>query len=116
MPFSHILRNYKLDTAAKLLEQTEQNLNSICDAIGYKDSTQFIRSFKNALARPLPNTEYGYQSPFNMYVRLLFYQLIAYQVVCVSDKSVEPWAPDCKCGGLVNQRKFHTNIVTRSDF
>ncbi|MGI6040304.1 MAG: helix-turn-helix domain-containing protein [Eubacteriales bacterium] len=56
MPFSHILRNYKLDTAAKLLEQTEQNLNSICDAIGYKDSTQFIRSFKNALARPLPNT------------------------------------------------------------
>lgn len=45
-PFSHILREFKLHRAAELLQQTDLKLNDICDAIGYKDTTQFIRGFK----------------------------------------------------------------------
>jgi AraC-like DNA-binding protein/mannose-6-phosphate isomerase-like protein (cupin superfamily) len=44
--FSLILRNYRLDMAEKLLCDTNMKLNDICDTIGYKDTPQFIRSFK----------------------------------------------------------------------
>lgn len=44
--FSQILRNFRLGRAVTLLEETNLKLNDICDAIGYKDTTQFIRSFK----------------------------------------------------------------------
>ena len=44
--FSALLRSYKLQRAAELLLSTDKNLNLICDEIGYSDTTQFIRSFK----------------------------------------------------------------------
>lgn len=44
--FSQLIRMYKLQHAARLLEETSLKLDEICEAIGYKDSTQFIRTFK----------------------------------------------------------------------
>ncbi|MBQ2666992.1 MAG: helix-turn-helix domain-containing protein, partial [Clostridia bacterium] len=38
--------NFKLDRAQKLLQTTDMKLDDICDAIGYSDTTQFIRDFK----------------------------------------------------------------------
>ncbi len=46
--FVEILRDFRLKHAARLLEETAMPLNDICDAIGYKDSSQFIRNFKDA--------------------------------------------------------------------
>lgn len=45
--FSQLVRTYKLQNAARLLEETSFKLDKICEAVGYKDSTQFIRTFKN---------------------------------------------------------------------
>lgn len=44
--FSDVLRDYRLRMAEKYLCDTDMKLNDICDAIGYKDTTQFIRAFK----------------------------------------------------------------------
>lgn len=44
--FTKILREFKLKQAKKLLQTTDQRLNEICDTIGYADTTQFIRDFK----------------------------------------------------------------------
>ncbi len=44
--FSAMLKEYKLRQAARLLVETGRKLNDICDEVGYKDTTQFIRSFK----------------------------------------------------------------------
>ena len=44
--FTKILREFKLKQAKKLLQTTDQKLNEICDSIGYSDTTQFIRDFK----------------------------------------------------------------------
>lgn len=44
--FSEILRNFKLNRAEELLQGTNMKLNDICEAIGYSDTTQFIRDFK----------------------------------------------------------------------
>ncbi len=44
--FSTLIKEYKLRQAARLLLETNRKLNDICDEVGYKDTTQFIRSFK----------------------------------------------------------------------
>ena len=44
--FSSLLRNFRLKKAATLLKETDMKLNDICDAVGYKDTSQFIRNFK----------------------------------------------------------------------
>lgn len=44
--FSGILKEYKLKQAAKLLSERRYKLSEICEKVGYKDTTQFIRSFK----------------------------------------------------------------------
>ena len=44
--FTQILRDFKLKQAKKLLQTTDKKLNEICDTIGYSDTTQFIRDFK----------------------------------------------------------------------
>ncbi len=44
--FSALLKEFKLRQAARLLVETNRKLNDICDEVGYKDTTQFIRSFK----------------------------------------------------------------------
>lgn len=44
--FSQILSAFKMEQAASLLQTTDLKLNDICDSIGYKDTTQFIRDFK----------------------------------------------------------------------
>lgn len=44
--FTQILREFKLKQAKKLLQTTDKKLNEICDSIGYADTTQFIRDFK----------------------------------------------------------------------
>ena len=44
--FTKILREFKLKQAKKLLQTTDKKLNEICDYIGYSDTTQFIRDFK----------------------------------------------------------------------
>ena len=49
--FTQILREFKLKQAKKLLQTTDKKLNEICDSIGYADTTQFIRDFKQ---------QYGY--------------------------------------------------------
>jgi AraC-like DNA-binding protein/mannose-6-phosphate isomerase-like protein (cupin superfamily) len=46
MPFSKILRTYRLSVGERLLRETDHKLNAICDEIGYKDPEQFIRAFK----------------------------------------------------------------------
>lgn len=43
---SQTLKEFKLRQAARLLTDTQLQLNEICDAIGYQDSSQFIHSFK----------------------------------------------------------------------
>lgn len=44
--FSTIMREYRLDRAQKLLQETDLKLEDICESIGYSDTTQFIRDFK----------------------------------------------------------------------
>ena len=44
--FSSLLKEFKLRQAAKLLTETKMALNEICDEVGYKDTTQFIKNFK----------------------------------------------------------------------
>lgn len=44
--FTQVLRRYKMERAEELLRTTNLKLNDICDAVGYKDTTQFIRNFK----------------------------------------------------------------------
>lgn len=44
--FTTILSNFKMEQASSLLQKTNLKLNVICDSIGYKDTTQFIRDFK----------------------------------------------------------------------
>lgn len=46
LPFSAILKEFKLRQAAKLLSERKWKLEDVCEEIGYKDVTQFIRSFK----------------------------------------------------------------------
>jgi len=46
--FFDILKEYKLRQAAKLLSIRDRcRLNEICEEIGYKDTTQFIRCFQD---------------------------------------------------------------------
>ena len=58
--FTQILRNYKLKQAKKMLQTTDQKLNEICDTIGYSDTTQFIRDFKQQYG----NTPAKYRKAF----------------------------------------------------
>ena len=58
--FTQILRDFKLKQAKKLLQTTDQKLNEICDAIGYSDTTQFIRDFKQQYG----NTPAKYRKAF----------------------------------------------------
>lgn len=44
--FSTILSSFKIEQATSLLQTTNLKLNDICESIGYKDTTQFIRDFK----------------------------------------------------------------------
>lgn len=44
--FTELIKTYKLHRATELLLQTDMKLDLICDEIGYKDSAQFIRTFK----------------------------------------------------------------------
>ncbi len=44
--FSEVLKDYKLRKAAELLSDTRMSLENVCAEIGYRDVTQFIRSFK----------------------------------------------------------------------
>lgn len=46
--FSELLKSYKLQRAADLLKQTSLRLDLVCDEVGYKNTAQFIRSFKEA--------------------------------------------------------------------
>ena len=49
--FTQILRDFKLKQAKKLLQTTDKKLNEICDTIGYSDTTQFIRDFKQQYSK-----------------------------------------------------------------
>lgn len=44
--FSETVRDFKLKKAGELLKSTDWKLGQICDSIGYRDTRQFIRSFK----------------------------------------------------------------------
>ncbi len=44
--FSETVKDFKLRKAAELLKTKNWKLDQICEEIGYKDSRQFIRSFK----------------------------------------------------------------------
>lgn len=44
--FSRILSAFKMEQAIRLLQKTDLKLNDICESVGYKDTTQFIRDFK----------------------------------------------------------------------
>ena len=44
--FSEHLKGYRLEVAAHLLRTTDRKLDFICEEVGYKDTAQFIRSFK----------------------------------------------------------------------
>lgn len=46
--FSEHIKNYKLQRGAELLLSTNKKLEQICEQIGYMDTAQFIRSFKEA--------------------------------------------------------------------
>lgn len=58
--FTQILRDFKLKQAKKLLQTTDKKLNEICDTIGYSDTTQFIRDFKQQYG----NTPAKYRKAF----------------------------------------------------
>ena len=58
--FTQILRDFKLKQAKKLLQTTDKKLNEICDDIGYSDTTQFIRDFKQQYG----NTPAKYRKAF----------------------------------------------------
>lgn len=60
LTFTQILREFKLKQAKKLLQTTDQKLNEICDSIGYSDTTQFIRDFKQQYG----NTPAKYRKAF----------------------------------------------------
>lgn len=44
--FSELIKSYKLQRAAELLKQSSMKLDLVCDEVGYKNTAQFIRSFK----------------------------------------------------------------------
>jgi len=46
--YSELLRSYKLQKAAEFLRTTNWKLDRICGEVGYQDTSQFIRSFKEA--------------------------------------------------------------------
>lgn len=58
--FTKILRKFKLEQAKKLLQTTDKRLNEICDTVGYSDTTQFIRDFKQQYG----NTPAKYRKAF----------------------------------------------------
>lgn len=60
LTLTQILREFKLKQAKKLLQSTDQKLNEICDTIGYSDTTQFIRDFKQQYG----NTPAKYRKAF----------------------------------------------------
>lgn len=46
--FSQLVRRCRMRRAAELLTSTRLNLDGICEAVGYQDTTQFVRSFKKS--------------------------------------------------------------------
>ncbi|NLP47567.1 MAG: AraC family transcriptional regulator [Clostridiales bacterium] len=44
--FSYILRNLRMQKASELLLETDLKLDLVCEKIGYSDTTQFIKNFK----------------------------------------------------------------------
>ena len=44
--FSEIIREYRLEQAARLLRETKKKLYDVCVEVGYNDTTQFIHNFK----------------------------------------------------------------------
>lgn len=45
--FSSIMRRIKMENAAALLTDTNMKVEQICDSVGYSDTTQFIKTFKD---------------------------------------------------------------------
>lgn len=46
LTFSTILRQIRMEHAARLLTATDMKVEQICENVGYQDTTQFIKSFK----------------------------------------------------------------------
>lgn len=44
--FTEILRSIKMQHAHEMLLNTKMKIDDICEAVGYRDTTQFIRTFK----------------------------------------------------------------------
>lgn len=44
--FSYILRFLRMERAADYLQNTDMKIDEICEAVGYCDTTQFIKTFK----------------------------------------------------------------------
>lgn len=44
--FSSIMQRIKMEHAARLLNETTMKVEQICENVGYKDTTQFIKTFK----------------------------------------------------------------------
>lgn len=44
--FTQLLRDYRLQKAAEILKIKNDNLDDVCEAVGYQNTAQFIRSFK----------------------------------------------------------------------
>lgn len=44
--FSELIRDYRLTMAAEMLAGSRQNLDYISDAVGYRDTSQFIKAFR----------------------------------------------------------------------
>ena len=60
LPLLAVPVSFKLKQADKLLQTTDKKLNEICDIIGYSDTTQFIRDFKQRYG----NTPAKYRKAF----------------------------------------------------
>lgn len=44
--FAYFLRHFRMERAADLLQRTDMKIEQICEAVGYCDTTQFIKTFK----------------------------------------------------------------------
>lgn len=47
MSFSEILRGIRMQNACMLLRDHNRKVDDVCELVGYKDTTQFIRTFKS---------------------------------------------------------------------
>ena len=61
--FSGLLKEFKLKQAARYLAETDFAMNEICGTIGYKDSSQFIRSFRQRFGMTPMNYRKAHKDP-----------------------------------------------------